>query len=258
MAAGLSGLVAKTATSGPRRVLGLTFTEAAAEACRAGQDAARRLRRGGRLLLGGQPGRTGWPVRPGQTAPGRDWRGRGLIWPVIPSSATYHSYAGGLIADHALREALEPTNSPDHPGRGLAAGGQDLAAYDGPMDAVDWAPVTVNGRRRRVVRELAEHCGDPATCSSWRLAAAAPREVPGRQAPAGRSDDPNASASASSYSPCVRAMPPPRLSARASIRRSDGARGAHRHRPSGGRGCRARQVQIVLLDEFQDTSHAPA
>src|SRR5215472_6127973 len=52
--------------------------------------------------------RSGRLGRPDRSNPGEDWPGEADLTgdPVI---ATYHSYAGRLIADHALREALEPT-----------------------------------------------------------------------------------------------------------------------------------------------------
>ncbi len=72
-----------------------------------------------------------------------------------------HSYAGRLIADHALREALEPTMRLITPAVAWQLAARIVAAYDGPMDAVDWAPVTVTAAVVELSGELAEHLRGP-------------------------------------------------------------------------------------------------
>src|SRR5215472_2970055 len=78
-----------------------------------------------------------------------------------PVIATYHSYAGRLIADHALREALEPTVRLITPAIAWQLADRVVAAYDGPMGAVDWAPVTVTAAVIDLAGELADHLRDP-------------------------------------------------------------------------------------------------
>src|SRR6266702_6209843 len=52
-----------------------------------------------------------------------------------PVVSTYHAYAGRLIADHALREALEPSLRLITPAVCWQLAARVVAAYDGPMDA---------------------------------------------------------------------------------------------------------------------------
>src|SRR5215467_13695445 len=124
MAARLVWLVANGYVH-PERVLGLTFTrKAAAELAsrvRARLDGLRRV---------------------GLAAPGTGPEGDSDLagGPVL---ATCHSYAGRLIAEHALREALEPTMRLITPAVSWQIAARVVAGYDGPMDAVEWAPKTV-------------------------------------------------------------------------------------------------------------------
>ncbi len=158
MAARLVWLVANGYVR-PERVLGLTFTRKAATEL-AGRVRARLdgLRRVGLVPSGAV--RSGRLSRPDRTDPSEDWPDEaGLAGdPVI---ATYHSYAGRLIADHALREALEPTMRLITPAVAWQLAARVVAGYDGPMDAVGWAPVTVTAAVVELAGELAEHLRAP-------------------------------------------------------------------------------------------------
>ena len=104
MAARLVWLVANGLVR-PERVLGLTFTrKAAAELGRPGARPAGRAAPGRARLAGA-------------TADDDE------AWQGDPVIATYHAYAGRLVADHALREALEPSLRLITPGGRLAARG---------------------------------------------------------------------------------------------------------------------------------------
>ncbi|MGI9006836.1 MAG: ATP-dependent helicase, partial [Streptosporangiaceae bacterium] len=225
----------------PERVLGLTFTrKAAAELAgrvRTRLDGLRRV---------GLPGPT--VAESGAGDPELDGD------PVI---ATYHAYAGRLIADHALREALEPTMRLITPAVAWQLAARVVSGYDGPMDAVDWAPVTVTAAVIELSGELAEHLRGPADV----LAAGDWLRRRYEAVPAGKTR----SADAAMRSQRVREqlLPLVRAYAQAKAEREVidygdqmalAARIAMRH-PEVGRTERAR-YQVVLLDEFQDTSHA--
>ena len=246
MAARLVWLVAN-GYARPERVLGLTFTrKAAAELAGRVRVRLDGLRRVG--LAGAGPGQAG-PVQPG--GPGQpDLDGD----PVI---ATYHSYAGRLISDHALREALEPTMRLITPAVAWQLAARVVAGYDGPMDAVDWAPVTVTAAVIELSGELAEHLrgpGDVLAAGEWLRQRYA--EVPaGKTRPADGTL--RCQRVREQMLPLVRAYAAAKAE-REVIDYGDqmalAARIAAAH-PEVGTAERAR-YQVVLLDEFQDTSHA--
>ena len=72
-----------------------------------------------------------------------------------PVVSTYHSYAARLVADHALREALEPTVRLITPAVSWQLAARVVAAYAGPMDAVHWAPQAVTAAVLDLAGELA-------------------------------------------------------------------------------------------------------
>ncbi|MDR2984202.1 MAG: ATP-dependent helicase, partial [Nocardiopsaceae bacterium] len=231
----------------PERVLGLTFTrKAAAELARRVRARLDGLRRVGLVEpVTGPHGATG-PGRPD----GADLAGD----PVI---ATYHSYAARLIADHALREALEPTMRLITPAVAWQLAAKVVAAYDGPMDAVDWAPVTVTAAVVELSAELAEHLRGPDDV----LAAGDWLRRRFDELHAGR----RTRAAAVMKTQRVREQLLPLVHAYAEAKAERevidygdqmaiAARIAMAH-PEVGRAERSR-YQVVLLDEFQDTSHA--
>jgi DNA helicase-2/ATP-dependent DNA helicase PcrA len=121
----------------PERVLGLTFTRKAAA-----ELSDRVLRRLGQLREHDD-----------------------LIAPEIldgePTVSTYHAYAARLFGDHALRAALEPTMRLVTPAVAWQIAARVVDAYDGPMDDVDWAPDTVTKAVIALSGELSEHLRTP-------------------------------------------------------------------------------------------------
>jgi len=234
MAARLVWLVANGYVR-PERVLGLTFTrKAAAELAGRVRVRLDGLRRAG--LADG----TGQGVLDGD--------------PVI---ATYHSYAGRLIADHALREAIEPTVRLITPAVAWQLAARVVGAYDGPMDAVDWAPVTVTAAVLELAGELAEHLrgpGDVLAAGEW-LARERDRVPPGKRRQADLAL--RGQRVREQLLPLIRAYAGAKAE-REVIDYGDqialAARIALAH-PEVGAAERGR-YQVVLLDEFQDTSHA--
>ena len=115
MAARLVWLVANQLVR-PERVLGLTFT----------RKAAAELGERVRTRLDGLR-RAGLPLS-------RLWPADDELLAGEPVISTYHAYAGRLVADHALREGLEPTLRLITPAVSLAArraGGRRLRRPDG-------------------------------------------------------------------------------------------------------------------------------
>jgi DNA helicase II / ATP-dependent DNA helicase PcrA len=238
MAARLVWLVANGLVR-PERALGLTFTrKAAAELASRVRQRLASLRRAGLDL----------------PAAGPDDEDVFAGEPVI---STYHAYAGRLVTDHALREGLEPTLRLITPAVcwQLAAG--VVAAYDGPTDAVEWTPATVTAAVLTLAGELAEHlraAADVTAVGGWLEG-----QVAGL---AGRLPRPLADVLATQRTreqllPLVAAY----AAAKATREVMDygdqvalAARIAAGH-PVVGESERAR-YQVVLLDEYQDTSHA--
>src|SRR6516162_3267275 len=242
MAARLVWLVANGMVR-PDRVLGLTFTrKAAAELADRVRSRLDGLRRAGL-------------ARPG-AAPADDQLQSD---PVI---ATYHSYAGRLVADHALREAVEPSLRLITPAVSWQLAARVVAAYDGPMDAISWTPSTVTAAVLDLSGELAEHLRRPAEVAEvgeWlsRGLRAVPRGSQNGGIPAPVQKILQCQRVREQLLPMVAAYAAAKA-AREVMDYGDqmalAARIADRH-PEVGTAERAR-YQVVLLDEYQDTSHA--
>jgi len=174
-----------------------------------------------------------------------------------PIVSTYHSYAARLVADHALREALEPTVRLITPAVAWQMAARVVAAYAGPMDAVHWSPQTVTAAVLDLAGELAEHLsgpGDLYQIGDWLEAAA--RALPGRMPSVVRKTL-DCQRTREQLLPLVAGYVAAKA-AREVIDYGDqvtlAARIATRHREVGA--IERARYQVVLLDEFQDTSHA--
>jgi DNA helicase-2/ATP-dependent DNA helicase PcrA len=236
MAARLVWLVANGMVR-PDRVLGLTFTrKAAAEFADRVRSRLERLRRAG---LG--------DTRPEDEDPfGGD--------PVI---GTYHAYAGRLVGDNALREGLEPSMRLITPALSWQLAASIVAAYDGPMDEIIWTPQTVTAAVLELAGDLSEHLrgtGDVTTVGRWLTAEleALPGRIPGAVRKIMQTQR-----AREQLLPLVERYVAAKA-AREVLDHGDqvalAARIASAH-PEVGAAERAR-YQVVLLDEYQDTSHA--
>ena len=240
MAARLVWLVANGMVR-PDRVLGLTFTrKAAAEFADRVRSRLERLRRAARE----GPGLAG-------QAQGEDPFGGD---PVI---GTYHAYAGRLVSDNALREGLEPSMRLITPALSWQLAAGIVAAYDGPMDEIIWTPQTVTAAVLELAGDLSEHLrdtGDVTAVGRWLTAEhdALPGRIPAvvRKIIATQRAREQLLPLVSRYATAK--------AAREVLDHGDqvalAARIASRH-PEVGAAERAR-YQVVLLDEYQDTSHA--
>ncbi|MBB6118817.1 ATP-dependent helicase [Nocardiopsis algeriensis] len=74
-----------------------------------------------------------------------------------PTVSTYNAYAGRIVADHALREAVEPTARLLSEGQSWQLAARIVEEYDGPMDAVDVGAETVTQRVLHLSGEIADH-----------------------------------------------------------------------------------------------------
>jgi DNA helicase-2/ATP-dependent DNA helicase PcrA len=217
----------------PDQVLGLTFTrKAAAELGQRVRARLAGLRRAG--LGSGAEGLDGEPV-----------------------VSTYHAYAARLVADNALREALEPSMRLITPAVAWQIAARVTAAHDGPMDAVPWAPPQVTAAVLALAGELAEHLRTPAEvrqAGQWLTAAwqALPGPVPGlvkRIVECQRTRE-QLLAIVTAYTEAKAAKEVMDYGDQVAL----AARIATRH-PEVGAAERGK-YRVVLLDEFQDTSYA--
>jgi DNA helicase-2/ATP-dependent DNA helicase PcrA len=237
MAARLVWLVANGMVR-PDRVLGLTFTrKAAAEFADRVRSRLERLRRAG---LGDTRSEDNEDPFGGD--------------PVI---GTYHAYAGRLVGDNALREGLEPSMRLITPALSWQLAAQIVAAYDGPMDEIIWTPQTVTAAVLELAGDLSEHLretGDVTAVGRWLTAEL--EALPGRVTGSVRKIMETQRAR-EQLLPLVERYVAAKA-AREVLDHGDqvalAARIASQH-PEVGAAERAR-YHVVLLDEYQDTSHA--
>ncbi|HTU72316.1 MAG TPA: ATP-dependent DNA helicase [Trebonia sp.] len=236
----------------PDRVLGLTFTRrAAAELADRVRSRMDRLRRAG--LAGGGTGEGPAPDRGADEPAPDDAAG---AWAGDPVIGTYHAYAGRLVSDHALREGIEPSLRLITPAPAWQLAASIVAAYDGPMDQIGWTPQTVTNAVQQLSGDLAEHLRSPADIvkvGQWldgRYAAMAKKTAAARRVM-------ETQRAREQLLPMVRRYRAAKQ-AREVLDHGDqialAARIATRH-PQVGTIERSR-YQVVLLDEYQDTSHA--
>ncbi|HSZ42890.1 MAG TPA: ATP-dependent DNA helicase [Trebonia sp.] len=248
MAARLVWLVANGFVR-PDRVLGLTFTrKAAAELADRVRSRLDRLRRAGLDAPGGARDASG------DAEDADDGSG---AWAGEPVISTYHAYAGRLVSDHALREGLEPSMRLITPALSWQLAAHIVAAYDGPMDEIGWTPQTVTAAVLQLAGDLAEHLRQPGdVLDIGRWLAEQEALLPGR-VPAAVRKMIESQRAREQLLPLIERYGAAKQ-AREVLDHGDqvalAARIADRH-PEVGAGERGR-YQVVLLDEYQDTSHA--
>ncbi|MFJ2028976.1 UvrD-helicase domain-containing protein [Streptosporangium sp. NPDC087985] len=174
-----------------------------------------------------------------------------------PTISTYHAYASRLVTDHALREALEPTMRLVSPAVSWQLASRVVSAYDGPMEQIEWAPSTVTKAILELAGEMAEHLRSPQDVreiGAW--LAERYGELPGKPILAQRRP---------LDTQRVRELLLPLVEVYNRLKRSRevvdhgdqmalAARIAAKHAEVGA--IERGRFAVVLLDEYQDTSHA--
>jgi len=257
MAARLVWLVANQFIR-PERVLGLTFTrKAAAELADRVRVRLAGLRRAGLPLAGFPTAPDGLPAPDDLHAPDELAGPGDELLAGDPVICTYHAYAGRLVTDHALREGLEPTLRLITPAVSWQLAAAVVAAYEGPTDALEWTPATVTAAVLTLAGELSEHlrdAGDVRQTGQWLADCAG--SLSGR-VPKAVTDVLKTQRTREQLLPLVDAYAAAKA-AREVMDYGDqmalAARIGSRH-PQVGQAERSR-YQVVLLDEYQDTSHA--
>ena len=235
----------------PHRVLGLTFTrKAAAELGERVRRMLQRLAAGPRRVDPFLTDDVAASLRTGE-----------------PIVTTYHSYAAGLVGEHALRIGLEPDTRLVGEAMSWQYAAQVVESYDGDMDAVGYARRhDVIGDVLALAGEMSEHLRDPAeVVDADRAGPRAPRGPAARRRAA---DQAGTTRSADLLDALPRRAARPAAAGRALHRATSGRAGAMdygdqvavaariaREHPEVAEIERGR-FAAVLLDEYQDTGEA--
>jgi DNA helicase II / ATP-dependent DNA helicase PcrA len=174
-----------------------------------------------------------------------------------PTVATYHSYAARIVAEHGLRAGFEPTTRLLTEASCWQLADAAVRQYDGDMSAVAAAPTTVVDAVLHLAGDLSEHLVDPDRLSAWTGRFHAATSAPPGRVYRDVADALQRQRARLQLLPIVRAYTERKQALEAMDFGDQLARAAlvARDHPEVGAIERDR-YRVVLLDEYQDTSHA--
>jgi DNA helicase-2/ATP-dependent DNA helicase PcrA len=215
----------------PDQVLGLTFTRRAA-----GALATRIAERLSRL----------------ERSIGPDDRLAGQ-----PSVTTYHAYAARVVREHGVRAGYEPVTRLLTEAARWQLADAVVRGYDGDMSFVTSSPSTVTDAVLQLADDLAEHLCDPVELSAWTGRLFALVQSTTGKMPARVRDLLSRQRARLQLLPLVRAYLERKRSLEAMDFGDQLARGAELAAGHPEVGALERdRYRVVMLDEYQDTSHA--
>lgn len=226
----------------PEQVLGLTFTRKAAG------ELAHRVR----TRLGQLERRLGREPAGGGASAGDHGAGGGE-----PTVATYHSYAARILTEHGVRAGYEPAARLLTEAARWQVADALVRTYDGDMSGVAFAPSTVTDAVLALAGELSEHLAEPDEVARWTGRFTDALTGPPGRTYAGVQDVLERAQVRLRLLPLVRAYERRKRDEEALDFGDQLARAARvaRDHPEVGQVERERYA-VVLLDEYQDTSHA--
>jgi ATP-dependent DNA helicase UvrD/PcrA len=174
-----------------------------------------------------------------------------------PTIATYHSYAARIVAEHGVRAGYEPTARILSEAACWQIADAVVRSYDGDMSAVDKAPTTVVDAVMQLAGDLAEHLRTPDELAAWTGRFFASTGVLAGTVYAPVRDARAVQQARLALLPLVREYSRRKRDLEAMDFGDQLARAAHvagTHYEVGA--IERDRFRVVLLDEYQDTSHA--
>ncbi len=223
----------------PEQILGLTFTRKAA-----GELGSRIRQRLGQLAR--RLGPTDAAASASATMAGGE-----------PTVATYHSYAARIVSEHGVRAGFEPTTRLLTEASCWQLADAVTRAYAGDMSAVENAPATVTDAVLHLAAELSEHLRTPDDLAAWTGRFTADINAPAGKMYADVTRMRSVQQARLAILPLVRQYTARKRDAEAmdfGDQLFRAATVAVQHPEVGA--IERDRFRVVLLDEYQDTSHA--
>ena len=175
-----------------------------------------------------------------------------------PTISTYHSFAARIVSEHGLRAGFEPSARLLSQAAAWQLADEVVSAYDGDMSAVDKAKSTVTKAVLDLAAEMSEHLVEPDDLSAWTGRFSAELTgLPGKQIYAPVRALLATQRARLQLMPIIRAYAGRKATLEAmdfGDQLSRAARVARDHPEVGA--IERQRFAVVLLDEYQDTSHA--